>query len=315
MVSWPGSFGPQAERVAERLRRLLPSGVDLGTQLGRAQLVRAGVWAVLMVLALSAVAALFTAAHAVRLAARLSDANVAGMAAGPSGWAESYVATYVSAGEGTEDRLRPFLADPPQLEARPDSLRAVRTWVVDAKQVRAGYWSVTVAADLEGSKRHGRFAALGTRYFRVGVIAAAGGFAAADLPAVVSAPARVPTPRLMYGGPPLDIGDPMVNAVAHFLDAYLAGRGELARYVAAESGLAPVSPAPFTRAELVRVTSALGGRAAADTRAILAQVRAVDTEGRVQLLAYALRMVTRGGQWVVSAMEAAPLLAQEERTR
>ncbi|MBO2448722.1 conjugal transfer protein [Actinomadura barringtoniae] len=306
---------PQAERMAERLRRVLPGGVDLGTQLGRAQLVRAGVWAALIVLALSAVAALFTAAHAVRLAARLADANVSGMAAGPTGWAESYVSTYVSAGEGTEDRLRPFLADPPQLEARPNGLRSVRTWVVDAQQVRAGYWSVTVAADLEGPKQRGRFAALGTRYFRVGVVAAGGGFAAADLPAVVSAPVRVPLPPPLYGGPPLDLGDPMVDAVAHFLDAYLVGRGELVRYVAAEAGLAPVVPVPFIRAEVVRVTAATSVGVAREAKAILAQVRAVDAGGRVQLLAYALRMATRGGQWVVAAMDAAPLLAQGDRVR
>lgn len=312
-------------RLLDRLRRAGTPGtygfldrLDLKTPLERARLARLGVWLLLVVLALSAVAALFTAAHAVRLAARPQSAGSDASAVGPAGWAQSYVTTFVTAGAGTEDRLERYLATPPALEGKPDVVRAARTTVVGVRQVGPRYWSITVAADLTASAPRGRSAVLGTRFFQVGVANTADGYTATSLPAVVAGPAPASMPPLQYNGTPLATTDPTAAMVARFLDAYLTGRGELARYLAPGTRLAAISPPPFAKATVLSLTPASPPRPNGDgdpppISAVLAEVRVTDPGGRMQHLTYALRVAVRDGQWVVTALEPAPLLADEPK--
>jgi hypothetical protein len=72
-------------------------------------------------------------------------------ATGPSGWAQLYLQAFLPAGESAEAGLDAFYPDPPDLVGvQPDSLRAAWTVVLGTEQQSLGYWTVTVAADVQG---------------------------------------------------------------------------------------------------------------------------------------------------------------------
>ncbi|MGW2089117.1 hypothetical protein [Streptomyces sp. NPDC001880] len=72
----------------------------------------------------------------------------AGQPTGPGGFAELFVSAYLTAGEGTEALLAPFLpnARDVSLTADPGVQRAQEVAAVRVRLVSSGYWSVTVAA-------------------------------------------------------------------------------------------------------------------------------------------------------------------------
>ncbi len=99
------------------------------------------------------------------------------MSAGPSGWAQLYVRAFLPAGETNEGQLQAFFpAAPPLLDVQADSLQAAWTVSMGATQVAPGYWTVVVAAGVEG-RSAARWAPLGTRYYAVAVIDQGGGYA------------------------------------------------------------------------------------------------------------------------------------------
>lgn len=93
----------------------------------------------------------------------------AASATGPSGFAELYVAAYLAAGEGTEDELLPYYAEPVAFANKPGSRSASHVVTVAAEQVEKGYWSVTVAARVSAKDKAGKMTDRGMHYYRVGV--------------------------------------------------------------------------------------------------------------------------------------------------
>ena len=266
----------------------------------------AGLWVLVVVGAVSGVAAL------VRPAPGSPAAEVPPPASpvAASGWAQLYVARWLSAGEGDEDRLRSFFPGVPSLTGvRSGGLWAARTAAVGAVETSPGYWSVTVAAEVMAADRGGGWAPAGTRYYRVAVASTPGGAAlvSTGLPAEVTAPALARPPRLVFqsaGQVPVDLGD----SVERFVAAYVAGDGELARYVTPGSPLRPVRPAPYAKVEISSV--ALDGPVAPGRPVrVLASVRATDADGRVAFLAYPLALASRDGRWEVTEILAVPPLA------
>ncbi|HVL27654.1 MAG TPA: conjugal transfer protein [Acidimicrobiales bacterium] len=228
---------------------------------------------------------------------------------GPEGFAELYVSTFLESGEGDEARLRAFYPGTVQLrDVIPGSLYVARTATVDAKEVARRYWSVTVAAEVlipEGSG----YRRAGTRFYQVGV-------AGADVAAYVatSLPGEVPPPATL-GVPPLEVGslervrpgDPVAGAVERFAAAFLAGDGELVRYMAPDAALRAVSPPPFVAVKVtdLAVHDVVGPPAAKE---VLAAVRATDSAGRVQILHYSLELAERSGRWEVARLLPGPPL-------
>jgi hypothetical protein len=89
--------------------------------------------------------------------------------------------------------------------------------------------------------------------------------------------------------------DPLAVAVQAFAAAYLAGDGDLPRYIAAGTHL-PLPSAPIERAELRRLASrSLDG----DRVAVLAEIRIVRPDGAVHLAHYPLLMRPVDGRWEV----------------
>lgn len=291
--------------------------------------VRWSAWGLLLAGPLLGAAALLQSAPSVGVPqAPAASAAPARDTAGPAGFAELYVAAYVTAGRGEEAQLQPFFpgARDVSLEVDPDVQQAERLAAVRVKQVQEGYWSVTVAARVEATAKDkgakaNEDAAGGQpvlRYFQVPVASVAGGgFAAVSLPAEVSSrggsASEESTPA--YGpAVPGARGDAAVAAVQEFLAAYLSGAGELDRYLSPRTRMQAVSPPPYEEVSVRQLAEAGGdfqaGAAAKDgaRRKLLVDIDATDSLGHTRPLTYALTLQGRDGRWEVAALDAAPSL-------
>ncbi|WUI00376.1 conjugal transfer protein [Spirillospora sp. NBC_00431] len=248
-------------------------------------------------------------------------------AAGPSGFAELYVAAYLSTGNG-DTALKAFFPEAPAISTPPGQRTAGRTITTDAREAAPGYWSVTVAADVAAKDKNGVLTATGVHYFQVAVIASgdetAGGtrpkgttpgYVATALPAEVSAPAPGTVPELAYDTQRQITSGPLADTVRQALAAYLGGAGDLSRYLTPGTSLRPVVPAPYRQVELSGITlskklpDADTTVPADGTRArVLAKVDVTDGAGLRWPLTYALTMTARAGRWELTVLDAAPVL-------
>ncbi|MET8747270.1 conjugal transfer protein [Streptomyces sp. NPDC004728] len=254
-------------------------------------------------------------------------------AAGPGGFAELFVNAYLTAGAGTEELLAPFLpnARDVSLTAEPGVQRAQEVAAVRVQLVSSGYWSVTVAARVtpvgptDGKKKPkpdqvGAGAGPVLRYFQVPVRTGTGGaLAAAALPAEVGAPLSAEAPVLAYGqSVPVRSTDPAGQTLTGFFAAYLAGSGELDRYLSPGTALAAVSPAPYTQVEVDRLAEvgtndpgSSGPQSDGARRRLLVDITASDPGGQKRPLTYAITITARDGRWEIASVEGAPVLSNE----
>lgn len=255
-------------------------------------------------------------------------------AQGAAGFAQLFVAAFIAAGEGDQDALAAYY--PPakslRLEGAPSRQRGEQLTVVRLRETDPGVWSVTVAARITAtstpkpsSKRSKEEPAAGqaVRYFQVPVATAAAagganGYTALAMPAEVAAPARIDAPELVYGPMrPALPSDPRTKAVTEFLTAYLTGTGELDRYLAPGTKLAPIVPAPYTG--LAVDTLAIEGEKGSepvttvpgdDTQlSLLVALRATGHDEVRVPLTYALTLTSRAGRWEISSLDGAPATA------
>lgn len=240
------------------------------------------------------------------------------------GWAELYVASWLSAGgEAGARSLSRFYPQPVDLGRVPAGGRyASRTAAVEIRELAAGYWAVTVAAEVleaapgrlqatgiaDGSGEPAAYRPVGVRYFTVGILAEAGRFVATGLPSEVAGPAGLELPASPLGAPTRGgTRDPAVtDTVDGFLEALLTDTGDLTRYVAPGATVAPVRPAPYA-------TVAVAGLSAADDGAgrllVRARVMGTDAAGDPAGVSdYVVRLSRRDGRWeVVELLPALPL--------
>ncbi|WP_328981045.1 conjugal transfer protein [Streptomyces mirabilis] len=230
----------------------------------------------------------------------------AAAAADPAGYAQVFVDAWLrSSADGANSaqaRLAQSLApdvDLPDPVARAQPKLAAVTAVRSAQR-EDGEWAVTVAAQYADGR---------LRYFVVPVTADANGasFAVTGAPGAVAGPARATVGKSPYGVSVPSDGD-LSAAVGEFFSAYLAGAGEVDRYLAPGVKLSPVSPAPYTAVAVQRVSAveeaAAAGKVPADGTAVrvLVQVEARDSGGRWPL-GYELTLKARSGRWEVAALE------------
>ena len=229
---------------------------------------------------------------------------------GVEGFAELFIAAFLSAGEDSAEALAPFL-DGALLDGVADgSWFATRTTSLGAREIGPGYYAVTVAAEAiaanSTSDGEGVWVPVGTRFYTVGVAETETGWAVTGLPTLITAPARSVRPELWVGRlDGLDGAPGLDEMVARFLAAFLAGDGELARYTAPASHIVAVQPPPFVNVEVLNA----GFVETADgSLQVVVVVRATDAAGRVQVLQYALVVEQRDGRWEVSELLLAPPL-------
>jgi hypothetical protein len=258
-------------------------------------------------------------------------------AQGAAGFAQLFVAAFISAGEGDQDKLAAYYPDATslRLEGRSDRRRGEQLTVVRLRQTDEGIWSVTVAARITATKPAAKpagarqaddqadakaAATQAVHYFQVPVATAttaggASGYTALAMPAEVAAPERIKAPALVYGPMrPALPADPRTQAVTEFLTAYLAGAGELDRYLAPGTNLAPVAPAPYTgiAVDTLAIEGEKGTERVATvpddgtTLRLLVALRATGHDKVRVPLTYALTLKARAGRWEIASLDGAP---------
>lgn len=294
---------------------------------GITRLVRLGVWALVASGPVLGMAAFVTSSGPAQGVTKPAAAPSAASPVGPAGFAELFVSAYLQAGQGTERDLAPYYSGSVSLSVKPGTRTATQSTVIASREVKPGYWSITVAADVTAQDDKGKAKRLGVQYFRVGIQAtgpagaggssksdaAVAGYTATSLPAQVAAPATLKPGDLDYES---DRGtssaDPAVDTAKGFLTAYLTGTSELDRYISPGARLKAISPAPYAEVKVTGVqddsTSAGQQKVPADGTVLhqLVQVDATDEAGSPVSLSYALTLKSRAGRWEVASVDDAP---------
>ncbi len=196
---------------------------------------------------------------------------------------------------------------------------ADRIVAVRSAQISGGQWSVIVAAQFtvrnngsgSGTASSGRAQPV-VRYFAVPVAAresaGAGSFTVTSAPAEVSGPATVTPPASPFQNP-VPSGSPLASSVSEFLNAYLAGVGDVTRYLSPGTQLTAVSGSGYQSVAVDSAaadTDTAGGPVPGDGTRVRIQVHVIakDSAGSQWPYVYVLTMTARSGRWEVTALEA-----------
>jgi hypothetical protein len=266
------------------------------------------------------VAALLVARQVSSLGERLDVVNmgagveVAPDTTGAEGFAELFIAAYLTAGEDSTEDLTPFLDGVSLNGVESGSWSATRTTSLGAVQVAPGYYAVMVAADVVAAEvdADGQpvWVPVGARFYSVGVAETSNGWAITGLPTLMPAQARAAAPELLIDRlDGLEATPGLEDMLSRFLAAYLAGDGELTRYTSPSSPIVPVQPAPFSGVEMLQAGMAETSDGLTEVAVV---VQATDIAGRAQILEYALVVSQRDGRWEVSELLPAPPVASSE---
>lgn len=225
-----------------------------------------------------------------------------------SAYAAMFMDRYLSTPRGEEDTVSAMLArgvtDRLSLPAKQPSIVAITP--AEAVQLDEMQWIVTVAVQTAGDEESPD----SITYWQVPVLAQDDSLAVAGLPSVVAAPAT--------GDLSVSAGDDLndnavTSTVSTFMDAYLAGRGEVAPITSPDSALGPVSPAPFSEVSVtsVRATEPLP-ESPADGDMARVQISATATAdgGSKRQLGYELELRYRD-RWEVHAVNPTPLEGEQ----
>lgn len=184
--------------------------------------------------------------------------------------------------------------------------------VVSIEDATAPFVSVMISANVKETVYDSKGEARATwprRYFQVAVAAEADAYSVSSLPAPVAAPATSEAVRLGYAEELSSAQEPG-GTVMEFLGAYLAGAGDLTRFVSPRADISPIAPAQFVQIEEGTLTADRvleGSPADGDTIQVLATVRALNVDSRALTVTYALTLTARDERWEVSAIDTAPL--------
>jgi hypothetical protein len=192
------------------------------------------------------------------------------------------------------------LADPAELMAilsettaatGPTGYWVNRAAAVAVESPAAAQWLVTVAADVL-ELVDGAYEPAGIQYFEVLV-------SDGDSPIAVSLPTRIPPPASGAQPAAASFQDPVPidqeHAVAGFLDAYLTGNGQVARYAAPGARIPLFATPPYTSVAVQHL--------AADSQgAVRARVAATSRRGTSVTLDYTLDLTFEHGVWEIVAI-------------
>lgn len=280
----------------------------------RLRAARAGVIGALLcgpaALAIAATASSPSPSQAMPAAPADSDAATAVAAAG---WAETYVAAWLSSGRDDTAALSQMLAEPPPLTA----VQAGQRWAAHTHTVAIdaadtdGAWTVTVAADVlvrtptdPDIDEPGDYVAVGLQHYVVDVVTGTErGITARGLPAQVAAPATVEldAPAEMAG----EVVDAVSQTAIGFVGALLTGSSPLDRWTAPDVTVAAIDPAPFATVDRAEVAVLEGD---GDQVVAVVDVTASDTDARALAMTYRLELAPRADddRWEVTAAPSAP---------
>jgi hypothetical protein len=328
-TGWPEPSGPNgangngsgsgrgrtsAQRHGTDTERYLTQPVRPAAQLAA----RVGLWSAVALGCVGGCVGLVKPAASPSQPAVQTDSGSDTVPAPVAGVAQIAVRAWLSA--SSEDRaadLDKLFVDPPSpTDIDTTGLRVVAVTPVSGRRIAAGYWSVTVAAELTDDRQsEGNDGGIETTrvpvtwYVEIGVVGQIdGGLSALTTPAVVPPPAHVGEGYELANasGRTPDNDDPMVSTVNGFLSALLVGKGDPGRYVSPGVKVDAIQPSPFAALAVVQmaVVDLDGGEARA-----WAHAQVTTAGGARQVLAYELLLHERAGRWEVADFAGVPSLS------
>jgi hypothetical protein len=242
------------------------------------------------------------------------DGGAPAPSASPEGWAEMYVRAWLSATRDDSAELEVFYPPGMKSQRAAGTQVPVDTAVVSATSPAPGVWSVVVVGDVLVLQPDGKRAA-SLLCAQVAMAGTGDAYVAASLPSPVACPGTLGAAVLVYDEV-ADPAGPIGQSVAGFLGAYLAGQGQLDRFVSPGASLGLPKPAPFAAMQVAEVRTHEKfepGQAArpVDGTIIHSLTRAWgwDATGQNTLVDYALTLVARAGRWEINRIDPAPLIA------
>jgi hypothetical protein len=244
--------------------------------------VRAGLWAAVVLGCVSGLLALGRSGGSDGEGTTTTDDSADDLPAPVGNTAELAVLAWLTV-EPDSDSLEDVFLDPPAVvDMATQNLRVGDVRAVAGQSLGDGYWTVTVAAqvedvppeeaadpeaeaedaaeevvappgpDAEDEEESGPV----TWYVEVGIVGSvADGLAALTTPAVMTAPPPVSDEWRRSGvdGRTPERDDPIVDAIDGFLDAMLTGSGDPARYAAPGLEVTSLDPAPFSEVSVLEM--------------------------------------------------------------
>lgn len=317
----------------ERRQEVLGGTVQINTHRSdlAARAMRGSLWGVM---ALVVVCVLALVLHEGRSVTPPPAKEVAPPAGGASGFAAVFMQQWLPAGEGTESDLEPYMSNVPTLTNKPETRFATGTPIVlSAQQVRDGYWSVLLAVNESTKDDKGKMKAAGLHWYRVSVAeeGTSGNASGANdtvVWQVTGPPFEVPAPTAAdtltdspYSATNVSTSGPIGETAQQFLNAYLVGDGELARYTSPGAGIAPVTPPSATKVSLTSIDAMPTKDDVQDsenvpptgtTVRILVHASVTGSGDAEVPMDYPLTLRSRAGRWEVASIDPAP--ASEGRT-
>ncbi|MFE9968774.1 conjugal transfer protein [Streptomyces sp. NPDC005525] len=243
----------------------------------------------------------------------------------PAGVAALFCDLWLRSDDGaTESRTAQSLrALAPDVELPTRSEKAVAQPVGNATALRSarlgdGSWSVVVAVQFsaredESASSTESGASTLVRYFAVPVVAAdgaggAGEFTVTAPPSQIAGPGTAVVASSRFENQ-LPADGALASSLGEFFDAYLAGVGEVERYLSPHTELAAVKESGYTSVavdEAMADSDVADGRVPADGTVVRVRAHVTASAARAEQwpLVYTLTMTARSGRWEVTALEA-----------
>lgn len=142
------------------------------------------------------------------------------------------------------------------------------------------------------------------RYFQVRLRVTPEGIKPVGLPLVVTSPLLRPEVSSGYSQN-VAAADPLAQSITSFLQTYLAGTGDITRYLAPGTAITAVSPAPFTGVKPLQFRASTPPvQAPQDGASIrtLTTVQLLGMEGQQLTAEYSLVLEARAGRWEVTEL-------------
>lgn len=231
-------------------------------------------------------------------------------------YALAYVGAWLSASKTNSAELQKYL-DASTIQNLTDQAWSYRDAAVVSitPATQSNITTVIVAANVKefaaSTTDDGTTETWPRRYFQVAVTVdkSAGDLGVAGLPAPVAAPDKNATaPELVYITqlPPTSAA---ASAVTAFLGAYLAGSGDITRYISPSTQISAITPAPYAAVEAdeLRVDKVPSEQPAdGDRTRVLATVTLTNALEQRLTSTYALTLTARADRWEVTSIDPAP---------
>jgi hypothetical protein len=155
------------------------------------------------------------------------------------------------------------------------------------------------------------------RYFAVTVRVTEDGMSVVGLPAPIAAPAKEDSSvRLAYTQTVLQTSAAR-ETVEAFLAAYLAGSGDISRYITPGAEISAIAPAPYMTLTVKDVKSDVEPADSPRTGSVvhvLATAEVASASDQRLTTTYALTLTARDGRWETTSVDLAPLESAQQST-